>query len=381
MNRWEHFEGDFIMYTFLKEHGQVYIFGAQSRAKTLTGYLRLLYPDISIEAYLVDDLAENESAVDKLPVYGLDASLPLRTEIPVFIATKGIYHKAIELKLRRLGFKNIIPVTPEVDNQFRNAYVEAAFAKENRTFQKIDRLPTTALHKQGAEKPTVCIYMAKSVYDKPLQSPDSLPDYEKPIHVGAGLTSQSPEGCALRDCEGDNISDKNRQYCELTALYWIWKHAPEKVVGLSHYRRHFILPEDWAELMNDYDVDVILPVPTYVAPNIADNYKERHDASDWEYLMRYLERHLPEDFELAKTVFSGNLYSPCNMFIAKKEISDELCDWLFPILDAVVEHGGVKTDTYLNRYPGFISERLLTLFYYKNRERLHIVYADKTFLQ
>lgn len=28
----------------------------------------------------------------------------------------------------------------------------------------------------------------------------------------------------IGDDTGDNISDKNREYCELTGIYWTWKN-------------------------------------------------------------------------------------------------------------------------------------------------------------
>ena len=121
-------------------------------------------------------------------------------------------------------------------------------------------------------------------------------------------------------------------------------------------------------------------MPTYVQPNIEENFMERHDPSDWEYLMEYLRENDLESWQMGKNVFTGNLYSPCNMLIAKKTVIEELCSWMFPILDAVVKHGGVKEDVYLNRYPGFVSERLITLFFHKNRNKYNIVYTDKIFL-
>ena len=96
--------------------------------------------------------------------------------------------------------------------------------------------------------------------------------------------------------------------------------------------------------------------------------------------MEYFKEKLPEEYEIAKSFFAGNLYSPCNMLIAKKNVLDRLCEWLFPILEAVVEHGGEKEDPYMNRYPGFISERLITYFFEKNRDEYSIVYANKNFL-
>lgn len=356
----------------LIQHHKIYIVGAQSRAKTLTGYLSFLYPQVSVEAYLVDELSKNDALIQGIPVCRMEENSSLHTEFPAFIATKGIYHEAIQGTLHKLGFRTVIPITFEVDNLLRNEYVKKYYAQEHRDFTKIIDL--------SVRQPSATVYIAKSVYDKPLQSEYVSPDYEKEIQVGAALTSQRLSLDMLTDCECENISVKNRQYCELTALYWIWKNVGEDIIGLAHYRRHFILPKRWKEIMLTNGIDVILPVPTFVYPNIETNYKERHDPKDWEYLMEYLEENNPEDYQMAKQVFSGSLYSPCNMFIMHRNVLDDLCSWMFPILDAVAAHGGIKDDAYLNRYPGFISERLITLFFYKNSKKYKIVYADKNFI-
>lgn len=374
---------------------KIYIVGAHSRARTMTEYLRFLYPHLSVEAYLVDRLEENASDIDGVPVVVLRPQSVLDTFLPVFIATKGIFHADIIEKLEQIGFQTIFPVTPKLDNLFRNAYVEAYFKEQGYLFQKLEQmLPVQTVLDAGemqddrqqdlfvssVRKKSACIYMARSIYDRQLKTVYEQPDYERAIQVGAALTDKRLEEDILTDCEGENISSKNRQYCELTALYWIWKHAKEEVVGLSHYRRHFILPVDWQELMLNRKVDVLLPVPACVFPCVSENYRERHTASDWDFLMKYLKENYPEDYVQAEYVFAKELYLPCNMLITRKEILDDLCAWMFPILDAVTEHGGVKTDSYQNRYAGFISERLITLYFYKNRNRYKIAYVDKCFI-
>ena len=352
---------------------RVYIFGAQSRGKTMKEYLHLLQPQTEVLAFLVDSAEGNEVEIDKIPVWRLDTAEKLDCSYSVFIATKGIYHNAIRERLEQKGMMDIIPVTAAVDNFFRNEYVRKLYLSKNREFTKITDL--------SVQKADAVIYMVKSISDKPLQTRYICPEYEKVIQAGAALTEKRLSADTLTDCKGDNISFKNRQYCELTALYWIWKNSREDIIGLSHYRRHFILPDKWQEIMVSNGIDAILPVPTCVNPSIEENYKERHDPSDWDYLMDYLKENNPDDYGLSKKVFSGNLYLPCNMFIMRREILDDLCRWMFPILDAVTANGGEKQDTYLNRYPGFISERLITLYFYRNRFRYRIAYADKNFIE
>ena len=69
------------------------------------------------------------------------------------------------------------------------------------------------------------------------------------------------------------------------------------------------------------------------------------------------------------------------MFVMKRDVFEEYCSWLFPILFYVMECVGRREDVYQNRYPAFMAERLLTLFCYINRDRFKIVSVDKNFLE
>lgn len=58
-----------------------------------------------------------------------------------------------------------------------------------------------------------------------------------PVQVGAHGKKTIPG--MQRDDDGDNISERNFTYSELTAQYWAWKNLDADYVGQCHYRRYF----------------------------------------------------------------------------------------------------------------------------------------------
>ena len=354
---------------------RIYIAGAHSRAQTLKAYLEYLNPGTEVAAYLVDDLSENKPMIDAVPVH-LITSVGLDTGCQVYIGTRGVYHPKITKELNAVGFTRIVPVTVELDRSLRNEYVRRVYQMQGRSFTMVHDLGTDGIApKKGAK-----IYVACSAADRSLQTEYQFMREECAIQVGAALADTKVAPGTITDDSGDNISLQNKQYCELTGLYWIWKNVREDYIGLVHYRRHFLLPDDWLARVERNRIDAVLPVPLYVAPNIEDNYRERHAAADWDYMMGYLRESEGESYREAVDFFKTNLYFPCNMFVMRREVLNELCRWLFPCLFAVVEHGGHKKNPYQNRYPGFISERLISFFFEKYRDKYSIVYADKNFL-
>ena len=95
---------------------------------------------------------------------------------------------------------------------------------------------------------TVKIYIAAHKhFDIDAQAP------YQPLYVGASsIPTDNRQAGWLYDDQGDNISQKNKHYCELTGLYWIWKNSPESIVGLTHYRRAFESPNDSKQMLKDY---------------------------------------------------------------------------------------------------------------------------------
>ncbi len=117
---------------------KVYIAGAHSRGRTLRVYLEYLYPDVEVEAFLVDNMSENTETADGLPVLLIGQGL--HTEYPVYLGMQGVNHEKVSNELRNAGIEEIIPVTVELDMRLRNAYVRRYEEDKGRTFCIIDEL-------------------------------------------------------------------------------------------------------------------------------------------------------------------------------------------------------------------------------------------------
>ena len=54
-----------------------------------------------------------------------------------------------------------------------------------------------------------------------------------PVRGGA-VFDTTDGGGMLGDNTGDNISEKNRTFCELTTQYWAWKNVDADYYGFCH---------------------------------------------------------------------------------------------------------------------------------------------------
>jgi len=223
------------------------------------------------------------------------------------------------------------------------------------------------------------VYVIKSVYDKKVENEFPLREYEKELQVGAALTDARI--CELQDNNGDNISGQNRQYCELTGLYWIWKHSIEEYIGISHYRRRFDISPEVIKNIDEISADVVVTVPVINTAGIGRQYGLTHSKEDWVILREEVHNHSPQYDNSFVFVEKQMYFHGYNMFIMKRRVLNEFCEWLFPILFSCEARIGIKDDPYQNRYLGFMSERLLNVFLYHNKGRFKIFISGKKYLE
>lgn len=178
------------------------------------------------------------------------------------------------------------------------------------------------------------------------------------------------------DNAGDNIAEKNANYCELTALYWIWKNVKdEDRVGLEHYRRFFceknlfaskpLSEKRIAEILTEYDV--VLPKRNRAVPSIYGNYAKKHFKSDMDVCLDII-RQMPDYKNAVDPAMAQKSETVCNMFVMSKKLADEYCEWLFSVLFQAEKIMDISDyDDYERRVFGFLSERLFNVWLYKKK--------------
>lgn len=307
------------------------------------------------------------------------------------VATPEEYHLTIIETLRSLelsevfkGYKasvdepRIISITNALENELLEKY-----------YSILSNFPTVSELLSGSQSmeidfvaSVIRVFQAKSHMDKPLQQIGTIPNYIYPIQAGAALTEQSIAD--LKDNTGDNISPKNRNYCELTATYHTWKNSHAVYKGICHYRRIFDIDEKQMQtlLAMEHKWDVILPYPSVYYPNISKEHTRYVSGSDWNAMLQALRETAPEYLAAYEKAIADReqFFNNFNMLIAKAEIFDDYCNFLFTVLERTEQLTTPKGWERADRFAGYLGENLTTIYFLKNREKLKIAYAGETWL-
>lgn len=354
------------------------IYGAQGYALAACKALKTLYPQREISCFLVTSMSMNASQLCSIPVKEISAfaeeiSAEEKWNTEILIATPDQVQPEIEETLENYGFRHHSRLT------------SARWAELMKLFHvRLGRFLPLAALPVGYHEPFVRIYMAKSHVDKPLKSPCPMPDYVFPIQVGADCCDVRVAD--LSDNMGDHISRKNGNYCELTALYWMWKNKlaangtadgeAGQYYGLCQYRRGFDLQKDDLLRLTDNDVDVVLPYPLPYEPDIQAHHERYLKEADWKAMLAALKELQPEYAEAFSEILGQQYLYNYNLILAKKSVLRDYCAWLFPILERTEELSVPKGSERRDRYIGYMGETLETLYFMKNADRLNVVHTE-----
>lgn len=221
-----------------------------------------------------------------------------------------------------------------------------------------------------------------------------------PLQVGAKTAAAIP-GFAV-DSSGENISEKNPYFCELTGLYWAWKNLDADFLGLVHYRRYFagrnkkgepfdriLRSSELMPLLRKYSV-IVPKKRRYYIETLYSHYCHTHYKKHLDVTKKIIEEKYPEYIPQCNKVFSDTGGYMFNMMIMEKSLFDSYCKWLFDILFELERRIGGEGDSlsdFQKRFYGRVSEIIFNVWLQKqiddgkipeNRiKELPIVYTEK----
>ena len=258
-----------------------------------------------------------------------------------------------------------------------------------------------------------------------------------PIHVGKALSNYDLK--MQGDNTGDNISQYNPTFCEMTAVYWGWKNLDADYIGLCHYRRFFTFRHNslWvrgknmlkyafcssignayrhgadfaytdqiqldAQLfeqdaisfekklyryLDDYHPDIIVPTPYHFACRDNEGFFSVIGRDHIALLKELVKERCPECIESLEETLRSNVLYAANMAIFSRSLFHEYCSFIFPILMDHLEtvksrewcFDPLKEKCYA-RISGYLAELLTSAFIRKLlKENKKVKFVNTMFL-
>lgn len=174
--------------------------------------------------------------------------------------------------------------------------------------------------------------------------------------------------------KGENISFKNPNYNELTAIYWAWKNLKDvDAVGLVHYRRLFFDTKPHSldnvlsktridNLLSKYDV--ILPTKRnyYIETNYS-HYIHAHHREPLDETRNIIVKDYPNYLPAFDKVMKKTKAHMFNMFIMRKDAFQSYCQFIFGVLNKLETKIDISDYSIQEkRVYGYISELLMDVW-------------------
>jgi len=263
----------------------------------------------------------------------------------------------VDISLRREFFGKANPIFYDDGDEWENELAQEAVKTQ---------IDTDIVHLYE-----VCCHKDKAI--------SKVPNRGWTIPIQAGAKNTEIVLTKVRDVDGEfSISERNYNYCELTAAYWIWKNDEADYIGLCHYRRKIRLSKEWIAKLMEENIDICLPTPGVLCPNVREAYINMkpanvHYEEDLYKMLHAIDKCCPEYSKSAREVLEGNFFMHGNILLAKREIYYKWCELWYPVLEMVEREYLEMEMERKDRYLGFLGEVLTTIFvfYHKEYRRLY----------
>jgi hypothetical protein len=339
---------------FILYGAQVVTYGAYVAIKHLSGRVP--------ECFVVSSSDGNPAEIDGLEVRTLNTCALDAKSTLVIIAVTELLQDEIAAMLQARGYRHIFRLTAHEEHLLMSEY-----------FASIGRFPLAGKapdrRSSAAGSGVFSLYEVRHHLDEPLRNRPELKPWEIPIQAGA--EPASVKICEQTDNGGDNISGKNKQYCEASAMYKVWKSASADWVGIEQYRRHLLVTPD---MLSD-DIDVIMPLPYVCYPDSESQFRRFVGEEVARALHKALKELHSDKYGIYARCLNDKYHYAYNLIVAKKAVFDRFCEWAFNTTDYIERLAlqSVKE----TRALAYTMEQLTSIYFIANLDKLTIKHAEK----
>lgn len=361
---------------------KIIIYGASTQARNIFFLLSGL--GVEVQCFVVSNTEGNPTSIEGVPVRNAEEVLPCNTDALVLVALLKEHYEVVRELVIRCGITEYQPawMESEVDISLRKFF----WGKENSVFHDEGNIWANAVSQELSDSQIDCdivhLYEVCCHKDKAISK---VPDRGWAIPIQAGAKNTEIILTKVRDADGEfSISERNYNYCELTAAYWIWKNDEADYIGLCHYRRKMMLSKERIVELVENDIDICLPIPGVLCPSVREAFINMKPANvyyeeDLSRMLQAIDNLCPEYSKSARDVLEGRFFMHGNILLAKKDVYCKWCEFWYPVLEAVEESYLKEGIERKDRYLGFLGEVLTTIFVFHNKEYRYL-YTDLIFL-
>lgn len=345
-----------MLIDIIKSHGSFYIYGAQVVAYGAYKAIRHLCGK-QPECFLVNCLEGNPRDVEGIPVCSRWEDIP--RDSLIVVAVTELLQGEITEALEATGFASLFLLTQHEEHLLMSAY-----------FASIGKFPVAEISAE-TDSVDLAMYEVRNHRDKPLLTRPPLREFEHTIQAGAVTTEERI--AKILDYTGENISTRNKQYCEMTAAYWVWKNTRHDWKGIEHYRRHLLVKP---EMLTD-DVDAILPLPYVCYPDTLSQFRRFVSENVLNALLRALKELHPKEYDSYLAILHGQYQYTYNLVCARRQVFDDYCTWFFRITEYMEGMADEVPEIGNTRALSYAAEVLTNLYFMSHQDVWRIRHAEK----
>ena len=355
-NRLKRMEVELLKYT------KIYFYGAGLRSEEILqmqgeGFSFLCRPAAFLVSEIKTKAFDNPNQRDGIPVCCIDEIKEFPENSAIVVIAMNIYHEEIKQRLLEFSGIDVYYLTDAMEQLMTREFLVGYFQKYD---MPVGFLPFAGdCHvERNLYEERIHTYSVMCERDaRTVKHFEDVPWISK-LQAGASLAQNRIAD--IGDDTGESISALNAYYNELTGLYWVWKNTDYKYTGICHYRRRFESDVVLLPLIRG-EADVILPLPFVIGNDLRTYYKHFGEEVYYDLMLLVIKEKYPAYYDTAVWCTSHCVFLPNNICIARRDILDEYCSFLFDVIFLVEER--MKMYSGKRQHRCWLSEHVSTIYF------------------